>query len=139
MKKLMICAIAFSMFSLLGCGGGDSAPETPQQKVSETLLGSWRLSGGGSIKVDAKDESAQYLGFTLSFTETGYSTINGGKLFKARGTWKWKDDKTDKLMLLGEKEITITKLTKSKLAFTFTFGGAEAVGISGSYVVTLTK
>ena len=138
MKKLMICAIALSIFSLLGCSGGESDSETSQQKSSETLLGSWKLSGG-SIKVDAKDESAQYRGFILSFTETGYSTINGEKLFKASGTWKWKDDKTDKVILLGEKEITITKLTKSRLAFTFTFGGAEAAGISGSYVVTLTK
>ena len=86
----MICAIALSMFSLLGCGGGGPAPETPQQKASKLLSGNWKLSGG-SIKVDSKDESTQYPGFTLSFNKTGYSTSNGGKLFKASGTWKWKD------------------------------------------------
>ena len=137
MKKLMICAIALSMFSLLGCGGG-SDPETAQQKASKILPGSWKLSGG-SIKVDGKDESTQYPGFTLSFTEKGYSSSNGGKLFKASGTWKWKDGKTDKVILLGKKEITITELTASKLAFTFTFAGAKAAGIPGSYAVTLTK
>ena len=134
----MICAIALSMFSLLGCGGGPD-PETPQKKSLEKLSsGSWKLSGG-SIKVDGKDESDQYPGFTLSFTETGYSTTNGGKLFEASGTWKWKDGKTDKLMTLGTKQITITELTESKLVFEFTFGGAVAAGTAGSYVVTLTK
>ena len=138
MKKLMICAIALSMFSLLGCGGGDE-PETAQQIASKKLPGSWKLSGG-SIKVDGKDESNQYPGFTLSFTKTDYTTSNGGKLFKASGIWNWKDGKTDKLITLGKKEITITELTESKLAFTFTFAGAsEAAGIVGSYVVTLTK
>ena len=139
MKKLMICAIALSMFSLLGCGGkSDPDPETPQKKAFEYLSGSWKISGG-SIKVDGKDESTQYPGFSLSFTETGYNSSNAGKLFKASGTWKWKDVKTDKLITLGTKEITITELTKSKLVFTFTFAGAGAAGIPGSYVVTLTK
>ena len=133
----MICAIALSMFSLLGCGGGPD-PETPQKKAVDYLLGTWKLSGG-SIKVDGKDESNQYLGFSLSFTKTGYASSNGGKLFKASGTWKWKDGKTDKVITLGTKEITITELTGSKLAFTFTFGGAGAAGIPGSYAVTLTK
>ena len=138
MKKLMICAIAFSMFSLLGCGGG-SEPETPQQKAFKYLSGSWKISGG-SIKVDGKDESTQYPGFSLSFTKTGYTSSNAGKLFKASGTWKWKDDKTDKLITLGTKELTITELTKSKLVFTFTLArAAGAAGIPGSYAVTLTK
>ena len=144
MKKLMICAIALSMFSLLGCGGGgddkpDKPEETPQQKASKILLsGSWKLSGG-SIKVDGKDESTQYPGFSLSFTKTGYTSIQGGKLFNASGTWKWKDGKTDKLITLGTKELTITELTSSKVVFKFTFAGAGAAGIAGSYVVTLTK
>ena len=141
MKKLMICAIALSMFSLLGCGGGgdDKPQKTPQQIAFEKLSGSWKLSGG-SIKVDGKDESAQYPGFTLSFTKTGYTSSNGGKLFKASDTWKWKDGKTEKAILLGKKEITITKLSKTELAFTFTFAGAsEAAGIAGSYVVTLSQ
>ena len=135
----MICAIALSMFSLLGCGGGPSPSETDQEKAIKNLSGSWKLSGGGSIKVDGKDESDQYPGFTLSFTKTNYSTTNGGKLFEASGTWEWKDGKTDKLMTLGTKQITITELTESKLVFEFTFGGAVAAGTKGSYVVTLTK
>ena len=141
MKKLMICAIALSMFALLGCGGDNGpAPETPQQKASKLLLsGSWKLSGG-SIKVDGKDETAQYPGFTLSFAKSGYTTKSGYKLFKASGTWKWKDGKTATVIMLGKKEITITKLSKTELAFTFTFAGAsEAAGIAGSYVVTLSK
>ena len=139
MKKLMICAIALSMFSLLGCGGDDDGPTKTLQEIAfEKLSGSWKLSGG-SIKVDGKDESNQYPGFTLSFTKTGYTSSNAGKLLKASGTWKWKDAKTDKLIALGTKELTITELTASKLVFTFTFAGAGAAGIAGSYAVTLTK
>ena len=138
MKKLMICAIAFSMFSLLGCGGGPD-PKSTQQIAFENLSGSWKISGG-SIKVDGKDESTQYPGFSLSFTKTGYTSNNAGKLFKPSGTWKWKDAKTDKLITLGTKELTITELTKSKLVFTFTLAqAAGAAGIPGSYAVTLTK
>ena len=140
MKKLMICAIALSIFSLLGCGGDDGPPpETAQEKAFKKLSsGSWGLPGG-SIKVDGVDESTQYPGFSLSFTEKGYSSSNGGKLFKPSGTWKWKDGTTDKVITLGTKEITITELTASKLVFTFTFSGAVAAGISGAYTVTLNK
>ena len=140
MKKLMICAIALSMFSLLGCGGDDGPPpETVQQIAEKKLSGTWKIAGG-SIKVDGVDETAQYPGFSLSFTEKNYSSSNGGKLFKPSGTWKWKDATTDKNITLGTKGITITELTASKLVFTFTFsGGSVAAGISGAYTVTLSK
>ena len=120
----------------------DVAVGLPRKRISKKPLScfrrvaSWKLLGG-SIKVDGKDESAQYPGFSLSFTEKGYASSNGGKLLKASGTWKCKDGKTAKVITLGKKEITITELTKSKLVFTFV--GAGAAGIAGSYVVTLTK
>ena len=135
----MICVIVLSMFSLLGCGGDDGPPpETAEQIAEKKLLGSWKIAEGGSIKVD---ETAQYPGFGLSFTQKNYSSSNGGKLFAASGTWKWKDAKTDKVIILGKKELTITELTASKLVFTFTFssGGSVAAGISGAYTVTLSK
>ena len=140
MKKLMICAIALSIFSLLGCGGDDGPPpETAQEKAFKKLSsGSWGLSGG-SIKVDGVDESTQYPNFSLSINKSSYSSSNGGKLFKPSGTWKWKDTKTDNSITLDGKEITITQLTASKLVFTFTFSGAVAAGISGAYTVTLNK
>ena len=44
----MICAIALSMFSLLGCGGDDGPPpETAQQIAEKKLLGSWKIAEGG--------------------------------------------------------------------------------------------
>ena len=143
MKKLMICAIALSMFSLLRCGGDDGPPPEPaQQKAFKMLKGTWKISGG-SIKVGGVDESTQYPGFSLSFTEKNYTSSNGGKLFSENGSWSWKDKDPEKAknITLDGKEITITELTASKLVFTFTFssGGSVAAGISGNYTVTLSK
>ena len=140
MKKLMICTLALSMITLFsGCNNLEEEEPILQQEKFEMLKGTWSISKG-SIIVDDEDRSAHYPNFSMLIGKNTYSSNKAGRLFSANGTWKWKDRKTDKDIILDGKEITITSLEAKKIVFTFKFAGSAVVaGTQGNYVITLTK
>lgn len=144
MKRKIIILMqvaAFGVVCLMSCGGGgDDGTDEPsaQERALEDLTGTWRLA---SITVDGNDITANYPGFTFSYTEATYTTVNAKILFKASGTWSWADNTTSTLFNLDDgKSISITLLNQSEfgLAFTHTSGGSAA-GVSGNYRITMSR
>lgn len=128
--------------AFLACGGDDTPDEpTAQELALEVLAGQWTLNSGGSILLDGRDVSANYPGFALSFTDGSYTTTNAGELFNATGTWTWVGDSDRMITVDDGKQLNIQILTANELEFSFqlTGSGGEATGITGSYVVTVTK
>ncbi|MFY0594231.1 hypothetical protein, partial [Roseivirga sp.] len=95
----------------------------------------------GSILLDNEDISLNYPGFTLSFADGTYQTTNGADLFNATGTWDWSSSDTNGTIILldTDEEVTITRLTLNELQFSFFHNGNTRAGISGNYVVTVTR
>ncbi len=125
---------------MMGCNNDDPLAPTLNELAYEKLAGQWSIAQFGSIKVDGADVSANYPGFSLSFTEGGYTTTNGGDLFSASGTWEWLGEEGNQVALDDGKEITLTSLTLSRFVFTFTKSdGPVRAGIAGNYVVTVTR
>ena len=124
------------------CSGDDDP--TAQELAFEKLAGSWDLTSGGSVIVDGQDASLNFSGFSFSFTDGAYSTVNGGDLFSATGTWVWQDEEAQIITLDDDKDITIVSLTENQFVFSFTFNGTGGVvnsgdGIAGNYTITVTK
>ncbi|GAB5523833.1 MAG: hypothetical protein Roseis2KO_17050 [Roseivirga sp.] len=121
-------------------GGGDDGTDEPsaQELAFEDLAGTWRLT---SIGVDGNDVTPNYPGFTLSYTETSYTTTNAKTLFRASGTWSWADDVTSTLLNLDDgKTITIIGLDENTLRFSFTqSSGGVVAGVSGNYNILMSK
>ncbi|MHA7101883.1 hypothetical protein, partial [Roseivirga pacifica] len=105
------------------------------------LGGDWNLgNGAGRIEVDGTDVSANYPGFTLSFTDGGYTTTNGADLFNASGTWQWGDEEARTIKVDDGKEVTISLLNANRFTFTFSHSGTNsAAGIAGNYTVSVVK
>jgi hypothetical protein len=127
---------------LSSCGGKDGEPDGPsdQDLAFEKLSGAWTLSNGESISLDGSNVSANYTGFTLSFTNGSFTTTNAGDLFPASGTWEWVGETTNQIRTGRGKVVTISTLTTNSFQFSFAKNASNAAaGIGGSYVIALNK
>jgi hypothetical protein len=139
-KQRYLNILLFMLLAISTSCRGDDDP-TPQEFAFEKLRGTWDLSQGGSITIDGQDASANFAGFSLSFTESGYATTNAGDLFRASGTWEWLNEVARRFSLDDGKVITIIELTEDRFTFNFTNNsiGGVASGIAGNYIITVNK
>ncbi len=130
-----------ALTQLTSCKPDDTPSQTLQDLAFEKLAGAWTLGTAGSINVDGQDISLNFPGFSLSFTDGGYTTTNAGDLFRASGTWTWTDEQAGEVDLDDGKMLTIVNLTENIFNFTFDFAGTGGVanGIGGSYEIIVVK
>jgi hypothetical protein len=128
-----------------GCDPDDE-PLTPDAKelAFQKLGGAWTLKAGSSIKLDGINISANYPGFSIQFTEGGYTTTNAGDLLNATGSWAWLNDEAGVITLGDGKEVTIVTLTETFFKFTFVLTGNGGVandinGTDGNYEIIVEK
>ncbi|MGW8124172.1 hypothetical protein ACV07N_16050 [Roseivirga echinicomitans] len=139
-KTKIISVLVLLVMIIIGCGTVDPSDPTAKELAFEKLAGDWTYGTKGQISLDGQDVSLNYPGFALSFTEGGYTTTNGGDLFKATGTWTWANEAAGSINLDTGEEVTIIDLSLTHFEFSFTHtGGGVAAGTAGNYVVSLEK
>jgi len=141
LKHIRYLLIAFIFVLTTACGNDDLSPQTEQDVAFALLAGNWTLGNSGSIMVDEQDISLNYPGFSISFTDGRYATLNGGDLFGATGTWTWDDEAAGSITLGDGKEVTIEILTETLFKFIFTLPGTGGAveGTAGAYVIIVEK
>ena len=143
MKKtisiVLLLMINGNLILLQGCKKDDPLPET--ERVKNLLkANTWRMQ---TVTVDGIDQTLVYAGLTLTFTDTNYSTANGGAVWPATGTWTFADQ-TGKLITRSDglpvsiEEATTTKLSL-KLTWAKTTLGGRASSIAGVHVFVFGK
>jgi hypothetical protein len=86
-----------------------------------------------NVTVDDVDYTEVFSGFTLNFSETGFTSTNGSLVFDATDAWSFADD-TAKIISTSNVDLTIETLIEKQFVFSFTwdetiFGGiTTAVG-----------
>jgi hypothetical protein len=138
-SKLVLVAMTFAVIiSVQGCK--DEVPET--DRVKGILKAStWTMQ---TVVVDAVDQSTVYKGLTLNFTDTGYSSTNGGVVWPASGTWVFADASAKTITRNDNLAITITEVTDAKLILSLTWAkttlaGGRIESVKGLNVFTFTK
>jgi len=138
-SKLVLVAMTFAVIiSVQGCK--DEVPET--DRVKGILKAStWTMQ---TVVVDAVDQSTVYKGLTLNFTDTGYSSTNGGVVWPASGTWVFADASAKTITRNDNLAITITEVTDVKLILSLTWAkttlsGGRVESVKGINVFTFTK
>jgi hypothetical protein len=138
-SKLVLVAMTFAVIiSVQGCK--DEVPET--DRVKGILKAStWTMQ---TVVVDAVDQSTVYKGLTLNFTDTGYSSTNGGVVWPASGTWVFADASAKTITRNDNLAITITEVTDAKLILSLTWAkttlsGGRVESVKGINVFTFTK
>ena len=120
----LVLAIAASAFILQASSCKDDDPQNPedpektaQEKAAEILTtGSWEPQ---AITREGVDVSAEYAGFSVTFTGSNYTTTNGGSAWPASGTWAF--DGTSATRIIRDGSVIIeTSISEGSLVMAFT-------------------
>jgi hypothetical protein len=130
------------LLQISGCGDSGSPALSASDLVKKKLMATtaWKLQ---SAMVDGVDQTSTYAGLNLSFTASNYSSINGGVVWPATGTWSFSTSDGTSISrndgLVVSVEVTDASL---KLSYTWsktTLGGGRVESIKGPHVLIFTK
>jgi hypothetical protein len=133
--------------SMMSCS--KSTPLSPQDQTKNLLIGSpgssstpatWTLQ---SESVDGVDQSTMFKGFTITFTQTGFTTTNGGGIWPASGTWSFQGTSTTTITRNDGTNVQI-QVSSSSLVMTITwtittFGPGRTESTKGVNIFTMIK
>jgi hypothetical protein len=137
--KFLACILLIGFISLQSCKKDD--PGLTSDQVKEILTANaWKLT---NVTVDGVDKTTLYAGLTLSFTDTNYTTTNGGVVWPASGTWTFADA-TGKLITRSDGlSITVEEVIATSLRLRLTWAkatlGGRVESLAGVHVFSFGK
>jgi len=140
MRFIYILLAVIGMMQTSGCGE-DEQVLTPNEVTEEHLTSQiWEMT---EVKIDDV-VSDLYAGLTLSFGSKTYTTIHGGKVWPASGSWEFVGDKGDKILRDDGLQITIESANASQLVMSFTwssttFDGGRVGSLTGMHRMTFKR
>ncbi len=140
-------AVAFSavvmaaILTISSCGS-DTPTMSKQDEVKAKLIASaWNV---GSVTVDGTDQSDVYPDLKLTFTSSGFTSLNGGAIWPASGTWTFTSadaaafTRNDGLVVTIQ-EVTATSLKLALVWDKTTIGPGRIGSVEGQHVFTFGK
>ncbi len=126
--------VAFSILFLAACKSDDPQPE-PVRILELLTANTWTVE---AVTVDEMDQTNLFTGLTLSFTNTTYSTTNGGAVWPASGTWEFADASAKTIVRDDGLQITISEVTSTSLRLaltwsTSTLGSGRTASVPGDH------
>jgi hypothetical protein len=125
---------------LSSCDGDDPAPSANDVRAKLTAS-TWKMS---AVTVDGTDQTALYKDLVLTFTNTAYSSVKGGAVWPASGTWSFTT--TDATAILRNDGVvaTIQELTDKAMKLELvwsknTLGPGRIQSVSGKHIFTFGK
>lgn len=144
MKRIKInTALLLMIISVLliqACKKDD--PQLATDRIKALLIdGAWTLQ---TVLVDEVDKTSLYEGLVLSFTQTSFTSVNGGVVWPSNGSWEFKDASGETIVRGDGLEIAIVTIDKSTLQIAFTLvegslGEARQSSVAGDHVFTFTN
>jgi hypothetical protein len=135
-KTIHLVLAVLLIVSLTSCKKDD--PNPVDQQINQ-LKGTWKL---GSISNDNQDVTAQFTGFTLTFTDKNYATTNGGNPWPVNGTYDFKSTDLKSLLRSDNTVVTIDQLTTTALVLSFNYTNltnGRVSGVTGNFTFSLIK
>jgi hypothetical protein len=144
-------AMTFLLFLVLITYSACNPPEPPRpptaaEETTALLKGSaWVMSG---VKVDDVVLDL-YKNLNISFTANDdgtngkYTSVNGGAIWPATGTWAYKNEEAKVMIRDDGLEIGIDAITEKTMTISFTrtgdtvFEGGRSEAVGGKHVITM--
>ncbi|MFM7851412.1 MAG: hypothetical protein ACKO96_05695 [Flammeovirgaceae bacterium] len=140
--SLSILALLFIGF-LSHCGNSNDAPTLSKQDQVKAILTAspWKVN---TVSVDAVDKTITYKDLGLTFTNTGFTSVNGAAIWPASGTWTFTSAEATAFKRDDGLEVTIQEATATslKLALTWnkiTLAPGKVESVSGAHVFSFKK
>lgn len=140
-RILTVCVLG-SILVLSACKSDSPATLSKQDDVKAKLTsGAWKVS---TVTVDNVDKTTTYQNLAITFTNTGFSSTNGGVIWPATGTWTFNSTDATAITRNDGLVVTLTEVTSTSLKLGLnwtktTLGGGRVESVSGQHVFTFTK
>lgn len=140
---------SFSVLALLSigffsnCGSGTDAPTLSKQDQVKAILTAspWKVN---TVSVDGVDKTITYKDLGLTFTNTEFTSVSGGAVWPASGTWLFTSANATAIKRDDGLEVTIQEATTTSLKLGLTWskttlapGRSQSVG--GAHVFSFKK
>ena len=121
----------------------DPAPVVSKEDEVSALLTSatWKMS---TVTVDGADKTSIYKDLKLTFTSTGFTSVNGGAVWPASGTWDFTSAEATAIKRNDGVEVTLQEVTDASLKLALiwnknTLGPGRIESVSGQHVFSFGK
>jgi hypothetical protein len=136
LKPMLVVAILLMLSTLAGCKKKGDEVSIEEANLRRLIAKPWTVV---SVKVDGVDKTDQFEGLTITFTRTGYNTVNGNIVWPALGTWSFTNDQASAFIREDDTTVAIKKLTDTELEVEFEwastiFGPGRGSAIAGTHV-----
>ncbi len=138
---IKIPILGFLLAALVaGCHSKDPSPDS----VNSTFLtsGTWLIN---RVTFNDVDHGSDFIGFTLSFQKTAFSSQNGDPVWPSSGTWKFSNRKATSLVRDDNLEIEILTISNTELKLSLQWSkttydhNGRVSSIAGKYVFEFSK
>ncbi|MCA4899802.1 MAG: hypothetical protein ACK514_12835 [Bacteroidota bacterium] len=140
--SLSVLALIFIGF-FSSCGSGSDAPTISKQDQVKAILTAspWKVN---TVSVDGVDKTITYKDLGLTFTNTGFTSVSGGAIWPASGTWSFTSADATAIKRDDGLEVSIQEATATslKLGLTWTkttIGQGRTNSVSGAHVFSFRK
>lgn len=138
---LAACVIMMGLISLSSCGNNEPSISKEDQVKAKLIASSWSMN---SVTVDGTDRSSVYANLKVTFTSSGFTTLNGGVIWPASGTWSFTSADATSITRNDGLVVTLQEVTDTslKLALTWsktTLGPGRVESVSGQHVFSFTR
>ncbi len=137
----LLASVLMSVTVLSSCGDDDDEPSEADVVKAQLISSTWKVS---SVTVDGGNQSSVYAGLNVSFTSSGFTSINGEPVWPSSGTWQFTSDDAEAIRRNDGLIVEIISISDSqlKLGLTWdesTIGSGRSASVSGEHVFTFGK
>lgn len=117
--SISLAFIGLALLQLSACGKDDPPPAPPEPTEAERVTslltsgtGRWPLT---SVTVEGENAAEIFKDFSITFTNTGYTTTGTTPVWKRSGTWTFTDASATKFRRDDNVEVTIESINETSL------------------------
>jgi len=138
--RVMLLGFGFVLL-LSSCSEDTEAPSAEDVVKAKLISSTWKMT---SVLVDGTDKTSVYAGLNVSFTSSGFTTVNGGVVWPASGSWEFTSDQATAIKRNDGLTIEIISITDNnlKLGLTWsksTVGTGRVSSVNGAHVFSFGK
>ena len=138
MNKLLSYTLTITMMIIASCGNDEK--DTPDVQALLTS-GTWKIN---TVTVDGVNRNDLYTNFTLSFTATGFTAMNGEPVWPASGAWTFVTSAKKEISRNDGIVVTLESISETELVLNLTWnkttlGGGREASLQGDHTFVLGK
>lgn len=130
-----------AIISVSGCGSDDEDMKETDRVQAILTDGAWNLQ---TVTVGGTDQTALYAGLQVTFTATGYTSVNGDAVWPATGTWQFTNESATVIKRNDDLVIDIAEILDNKLVLELTWtkttlGSGRTASVAGEHTFTFVR